>query len=38
MYDKKLLRARHGGGSLDVVVSDEPPAAASATWVERAWR
>ena len=31
MYDKKLLRGRHGGGSLDVVVSDEPPAAASAT-------
>ena len=31
MYDKKLSRAGHGGGSLDVVVSDEPPAAASAT-------
>ncbi len=31
MYDKKLLRVRHGGGSLDVVISDEPPAAASAT-------
>jgi hypothetical protein len=28
---QKLLRVRHGGGSLDVVVSDEPPAAASAT-------
>jgi hypothetical protein len=30
-YDKKLLRARHAEGSLDVVVNDEPPAAASAT-------
>ncbi len=38
MYDKKPLRARCAGGSLDVVVSDELPAAASATEVERAWR
>ena len=30
-YDEKLLRARHAGGSLDVVVNDEAPAAASAT-------
>ena len=29
--DKKLLRVRRAGGSLDVVVSDEPPAADSAT-------
>jgi hypothetical protein len=31
MYDKMLLRVRHGGSSLDVVISDEPPVAASAT-------
>ena len=30
-HDKKLLRTRHAEGSLDVVVSDEPPAEASAT-------
>ena len=30
-HDKKLLRARHADGSLNVVVSDEPPKAHSAT-------
>ncbi len=30
-HDKKLLRARHAGGALPVVVSDEPPTAHSAT-------
>ena len=30
-YDEKLLRARHSEGSLDVVINDEAPAAASAT-------
>jgi len=29
IYDKKLLRARYAEGSLDVVVSDELPEAAS---------
>jgi fatty-acyl-CoA synthase len=28
-YDKKLLRARYAQGSLDVVASEEPPAAAA---------
>ena len=30
-HDKKLLRARHADGSLNVVVSDEPPKAHPAT-------
>ena len=30
-HDKKLLRARHAEGSLNVVVSDEPPKAHPAT-------
>jgi fatty-acyl-CoA synthase len=30
-HDKKLLRTRHAEGSLNVVVSDEPPKAHSAT-------
>ena len=30
-YDEKLLRACRAEGSLDVVINDEAPAAASAT-------
>ncbi len=36
--DQWPLRARYAQGSLDVVVSDELPAAASAPEVKRAWR
>ena len=32
------LARRYAEGSLDVMVSDELPAAASATEVKRAWR